>query len=110
MLEAIVVTQHYSPELVGSAPFCADLAEWLAQSGMPTTVLTAWPHYPDVEAFPGYRNGACRREIIGGVEVERVGMWVPRRRSPLARIASELTFFLRGCTALLTRRIARRQL
>jgi colanic acid biosynthesis glycosyl transferase WcaI len=104
---ALLVTQYYPPELVGSAPFCGDLAEWLAQGGWKTTVLTGLPHYPGAEVFPSYRHGARRRERINGVDIERLGTWVPRRRSALARLASELWFFINGCRALASRRVLR---
>lgn len=108
--KALLVTQYYPPELVGSAPFCGNLAEGLTQAGWETTVLTGLPHYPGTEIFPSYRHGAQRRECIDGIKVERVGIWVPRRRSTLARLVSELRFFLSGCWAIASRRVARHSL
>jgi colanic acid biosynthesis glycosyl transferase WcaI len=107
---ALVVTQYYSPELVGSAPFCADIAERLAQAGWDTTVLTGLPHYPEAEIFPSHRAGANRREAINGVRVERVHVYVPRRRSSLHRIASEAWFLLQGCWALASGRVKKERL
>src|SRR5579883_887535 len=91
-LRALLITQYYKPELIGSAPFCADLAEWLNQHGRRTTVLTGLPHYPRAEVFPDYRKRRCKQEIINGVAVERVRNWIPRHRSAPYRIASELAF------------------
>ena len=103
--EALFITQYYRPELVGSAPFCGDLAEWFRAAGWKTTVLTGLPNYPDGEVFAPYRNGAGRHECINGVRVERLGIWVPTRRSALARIASDAWFFLQGWRALVSRRV-----
>lgn len=104
---ALFVTQYYRPELVGSAPFCADIAEWLAATGYAVTVLTGLPHYPEAEIHAAYRGGANRRERIDGVAIERVSTFVPRRRSSLLRIASEVWFLLQGCWALATGRVRR---
>jgi colanic acid biosynthesis glycosyl transferase WcaI len=106
-LQALFVTQHYRPELVGSAPFCAELAEWLDGQGRQVTVLTGPPHYPDAGAFPGYRGGRRRREMLHGVLVERVRAKVSRRRTALSRILGESMFLLRGAAALATGRIER---
>lgn len=107
---ALFVTQYYRPELVGSAPFLGDLAEWFAQAGWETTVLTGLPNYPDGEVFVPYRDGKIRRERINDVQVERLRIWVPKRRSAFARIASEAWFLLQGCRALATRRVRRHPL
>lgn len=104
-LQAFFVTQYYRPELVGSAPFCADLAEWLAKQGRRVTVLTGLPHYPTAEMFPDYRVDAPKREVFCGVSVERCRVWIPRRRSAPWRILGEVLFFLGGAWALAARRI-----
>jgi colanic acid biosynthesis glycosyl transferase WcaI len=108
--QALFVTQYYRPELVGSAPFVADLAEWFAQSGWEITVLTGLPNYPDGAIFPDYRGGNRRREKIDDVLIERLHIWVPRRRTALYRIASEAWFLIQGAGALATRRVQRHRL
>ncbi|HEX2890286.1 glycosyltransferase [Vineibacter terrae] len=105
--EVLFVTQYYRPELIGSAPFSADLAEWLVGCGRQVTVLTGLPHYPASEVFPAYRKGRGMREVFNGVMVERLGAWVPRRRSAAARIMGEAWFLMNGAFALATGRIAR---
>lgn len=109
-MRALFVTQFYRPELIGSAPFCADVAEWLEQSGYAVTVLTGLPHYPDAAIFPAYRDGSHRRENINNIDVKRVGIWVPKRRSAAARIASEILFLANGCRALLSGHVRRHRL
>ena len=105
--QVLFVTQYYRPELIGSAPFSADLAEWLAESGRQVTVLTGLPHYPASEAFPEYRRGRSMREMSNGVLVERLGAWIPRRRSAASRMLGEAWFLMNGAFALATGRIAR---
>ncbi len=105
--DILFVTRYFWPELIGSAPFTSDIADWLAHHGHRTTVLSGLPHYPDVEVFPAYRNGRCRSESVGAVAVERLRSGPPRKASAFARIANEMGFMCRGLGALATRRVQR---
>ncbi|MCW0235869.1 MAG: glycosyltransferase [Ferrovibrio sp.] len=103
----LFVTQHYSPEMIGSAPYCTDLAEGLVRRGRPVTVLTGLPHYPDPAEFSVFTDDPPVRQKIAGVMVERLHSWLPKRRSALLRVAGELMFLLSGIGALLRRRVRR---
>lgn len=105
--DVLFVTRYFWPELIGSAPFTSDIAEWLARHGHRTTVLSGLPHYPDVEVFPAYRGGRCRSETVGAVAVERVRSGPPSNPSALARIANEAGFLWRGLGALARGRVKR---
>src|SRR5689334_18367644 len=52
--ETLLITQYYWPEPIGSAPFCVDLAEWIAGHRRRVTVLTSFPHYPNREMYRGH--------------------------------------------------------
>jgi colanic acid biosynthesis glycosyl transferase WcaI len=108
--EVVLVTQHYRPEPIGSAPYCADLAEWMAKQGWRASVLTGRPQYPHPDMFAGEPQGWLTRQRMAGVDVLRLGTWVPRRRSTAARILCEIVFLLGGLLALALRRVERRQL
>lgn len=99
--DVLVVSQYYRPEAIGSAPFCGDLAESLAASGMRVRVVTARPHYPDNAVYPGYRNGERDRETLNGVEIARVPTYVSATGSALHRLAGEGSFAMRGGRSLL---------
>src|SRR5262245_20320353 len=101
----LFVTRYYWPELIGSAPFSTDIAEWLTDHGRQTTVVSGLPHYPEPAVFPAYRRGRRRRETVSGVEVERLRCGAPWSSSAGARIANELEFLLRGLFALARGRI-----
>jgi colanic acid biosynthesis glycosyl transferase WcaI len=103
----LFITRYYWPELIGSAPFSTDIAEWLATHGRPTTVLSGLPHYPHTEIFPAYRNGRCLRETVCNVDVERLRAGPPRSTSAMARMANEAEFLLRGLKALASGRVKR---
>src|SRR5215470_9905596 len=105
----LFVTRYYWPELIGSAPFSTDIAEWLAAHGRRTTVLSGLPHYPGTTVFPAYRDGAGRdrtgREKVAGVDVERLDCGPPRTASAMSRILNEAEFLARGLAALATGRL-----
>jgi colanic acid biosynthesis glycosyl transferase WcaI len=105
----LLVTQHYTPEVIGSAPYCADLAEGLVRRGRQVTVLTGLPHYPDPTEFEPFTTDPPRRQNLAGVVVERLHSWLPKRRSALFRVAGELAFMLTGLLALLRGRVRRHE-
>ena len=92
----LFVSRYYWPELIGSAPFSTDIAEWLAAHGRPTTVVSGLPHYPHDDVFPAYRDRRCQRETVCGVAVERLSAGPPRGGSAVARMTNEAEFLLRG--------------
>jgi len=105
----LVVTQWYPPELIGTAFYSGDLAEWFAEQGSGVTVLTNRPSYPGDEIFPGYRDGERDREVLNGVAVRRVPARIARGGGAKARILAEIYFVVRGLLALATGRVARSQ-
>ena len=108
--EALFVTQYYRPEMIGSGPFCGDLAEWLNQKGYRVTVLTGQPHYPFGQKFPGYGPAGPSRQIVNGVRIERVRSWAPKQGSAVSRILGDICFMASGIAALLRRRVGRNAL
>ena len=103
----LFVTRYFWPELIGSAPFTSDLAEWLAKEGRQITVLSGLPHYPGTTVFPAYRDGRLQHETMGNVVIERVHSGPPARASALARILNEGGFLMRGLGALASGRVKR---
>lgn len=103
----LFVSRYYWPELIGSAPFSTDIAEWLAAHGRPTTVVTGLPHYPHDTVLPAYRDGRGRRETVNGVAVERLASGPPAGTSARQRMANEAGFLARGLAALASGRIRR---
>ena len=109
-LETLFISQFYRPELIGSGPFCADLADCLAANGHRVEVLTNLPHYPGRTIFPGYGDRAGTRETVGGVTVRRLPTRVPQGAGARERLLSESHFLMQGGRALATGAIKRRPL
>lgn len=105
--QILFVSRYFWPELIGSAPFSTDIAEWLARHDRATTVVSGLPHYPEPEVFPAYREGRGHREVVGGATVERLRVGAPRGSSAASRILNETEFLLRGLAALLSGRVRR---
>jgi len=103
----LFVTRYFWPELIGSAPFTRDIADWLAKEGRQITVLSGLPHYPGTTVFPAYQGGRLQHETMGNVVIERVRSGPPRHGSAVARILNEAGFLARGLGALLGGRIKR---
>jgi colanic acid biosynthesis glycosyl transferase WcaI len=106
----LFITQHYWPELIGSGPYCTDIANWLRAHGHPVNVFTCRPNYPEGVVPPAYQYGQRDNETHRDVAIRRVAAWLPRKRSALARIAAEFMFLLRGIWAMITGRLIRSDL
>lgn len=107
MKSVLLVTQHYWPEPIGSAPYLTDLAEWLAEQGSDVRVLTCRPHYPDGIVPPAYRKGRRDSESRAGVLIERLPPFRPAARGVVGRVLREGLFLLQGLGALVTGRMRR---
>ena len=104
---ALVLTQHYWPEPIGSAPYLTDLGEWLAAHDHEVRVFTCRPHYPDGYVARAYRHGRRDEETRSGTLIERVAPFQPWRRGALGRMAREVLFLMQGLGALVSGRIRR---
>ena len=102
-----MLTQHYWPEPIGSAPYLTDIGEWLAAHGHEVRVFTCRPHYPDGFVSRAYRHGRRDEETRSGALIERVAPFQPWRRGALGRMIREALFLMQGLGALASGRIRR---
>lgn len=68
----VIIAQYFWPEPIGSAPYCSDLADWLAKNGHEVLVITSRPHYPAPGLYPQWHDGSRDREEHGNATVVRV--------------------------------------
>jgi glycosyltransferase involved in cell wall biosynthesis len=75
-----ILTHYYPPEVGAPQMRLAALARGLAREGVEVTVHTGFPHYPDGEIKPPYRNRPLQVEHRDGVRVIRSWVYaVPNR-------------------------------
>src|SRR5262245_30432349 len=96
-MRLLVISMLYEPD---HAPIATDLARGLVQRGHDVTVYTTYPYYPEWRRKSEDNPWRVRREVSGGVHVERYGLFVPSAPSRLLpRLVHELSFpvsLLRG--------------
>jgi glycosyltransferase involved in cell wall biosynthesis len=84
-----IVTQYYSPEAIRIPD---TLARRLVSSGHQVRVITGYPNYPDGQLFSGYRQRLNHVEMIEGVQVRRVPLFISHSYNPIARFLNYLTY------------------
>ncbi len=109
----LICCVNYAPEILGTAPYTRDLAEWFAGQGWEVRVVTTYPYYPEWRRRMGDPRFAYRRErtegdpardaarprdgaasacASGGVTVWRCPAYVPVTPSGLRRLAHFASF------------------
>ncbi|MBO3663525.1 GNAT family N-acetyltransferase [Microbacterium stercoris] len=86
-----IFTQWYDPE-PGPARLMGVLARELAARGHEVHVLTGFPNYPSGRIQPPYKQRVLMREVIDGVHVTRVPLYMNHDRSSIRRILNYLSF------------------
>lgn len=99
-----VVGINFWPEHSGIGPYSTALAQALADDGADVTVVTGVPHYPQWRVDARYGRGLRWSERLGGIAVERVRHFVPRRAGLFGRALMEFTFLIGSLAVLLRRR------
>jgi colanic acid biosynthesis glycosyl transferase WcaI len=66
------VCPYFWPEAIGSAPYCTELAEWLAARGHRVEIITRRPHYPSAAEFDAWADGSRDEELHNGMFISRV--------------------------------------
>ncbi|ROP74747.1 glycosyltransferase family 4 protein [Curtobacterium sp. PhB115] len=94
----VFVGLNYPPEPTGIAPYTGGLASSLAAAGVQTSVLTAFPHYPDW-SFGPEAPPSRRSSVHDDVHVTRLRHVLPARPVGVLRLLSELTFGFRAAFA-----------
>lgn len=73
----LVCCVNYAPEILGTAPYTRDLAEWFGERGWDVRVITTYPYYPEWRRRSGDPRFRYRRHSDDGVTVLRCPSWVP---------------------------------
>lgn len=83
-----ILTHYYPPEVGAPQVRLGALARGLADAGAEVTVHTGFPHYPDGEIKPPYRNRPLLVERADGVRVMRSWVYAAPNRGFGRRLAN----------------------
>jgi glycosyltransferase involved in cell wall biosynthesis len=91
-MRLLILTQYYPPETGAPQNRLSDLAQRLVGRGHQVEVLTALPNYPGDRIHDGYEGREGTVEVMNGVRVARVGLYVPLRKTFSRRVACYSSF------------------
>ncbi|WP_316833802.1 WcaI family glycosyltransferase [Pedobacter nutrimenti] len=91
----LVIGINCLPELTGIGRYTGEMLEWLGDHGYETTMITAFPYYPDWKVEKPYRNFFYRKESLNPqLNIYRCPLYVPAKPGGMKRMIHEATFFL----------------
>ena len=102
MTKILYLAPYFWPEEIGSAPYCTDLAFHLAESGHEVRAVAFRPHYPSIEPFSAWADGARDQETESGVRIERVAVNARGAGGFKDRIKNDLRFLAHMLKGALT--------
>jgi colanic acid biosynthesis glycosyl transferase WcaI len=70
----LYLSPYFWPEEIGSAPYSTELACWLREQGHEVRVVAFRPHYPRIEDFGAWADGARDEEELDGIQISRIGV------------------------------------
>ena len=85
---------NYSPELTGIGKYTGEMGGWLAKQEHDVHVVTAMPYYPEWDVHQAYKGKMWFTELVEGVKVHRVPLYVPKEVSSSKRIIHEFSFVM----------------
>jgi glycosyltransferase involved in cell wall biosynthesis len=95
-MRVLILSIYHDPEPI---PKTAELARELRRRGHEVTVVTAFPHYPSGQLYPGYRLALWRREVRDGVRVLRTFIYPYHGERSSLRIVNYLTWMISSIQA-----------
>lgn len=91
-MRIILLTQYFPPEVGAPQNRLFAMAKGLQAKGAEVTVLTAVPNYPDMRIHAEYRGKWSTREVMDGLDVRRVWLFVSKGRGLVARLLNYFSF------------------
>lgn len=94
-MKLLAISNLYLPDHAGGASIYSDLCTELAARGHEVTVRCAYPYFPEWQDKSGDNGVSIDTSVILGVQVERYGLFIPRKPgSLLHRMLYEGSFFV----------------
>lgn len=93
----LYLSPYFWPEQIGSAPYSTELALWLQNQGHKLRVIAFRPHYPRMNDFGAWIDGARDEEVYSGIEISRVAVTERGAGGFKARIKNDVRFLFSIC-------------
>ena len=90
-MKILLLTQWYPPE---PGVLLQELAQTLQAKSHDVTVLTGFPNYPSGHLYPGYQLRLRQHELLAGVRVVRVPLYMNHSLSSIKRVLNYVSFAL----------------
>lgn len=93
-MKILLLTQWFDPEpaFKGLA-----FARALREQGHDVQVITGFPNYPGGNVYPGYRIKWLQREMMDGVQIDRVPLYPSHDGSAIGRALNYISFAAASC-------------
>lgn len=96
MSRILILSIYHDPEPI---PKTGELARELQRRGHDVTVVTAFPHYPSGDLYPGYRLAPWRWEARDGVRILRTYIFPYHGRRGSLRMLNYVTWMISSIQA-----------
>lgn len=95
-MRVLILSIYHDPEPI---PKTGELARELHRRGHEVTVVTAFPHYPSGDLYPGYRLAPWRWEVRDGVRILRTFIYPYHGKRSSLRMLNYLTWMVSSIQA-----------
>lgn len=106
-LRVLYLSPYFWPEEIGSAPYCSDLAFWLAGRGHDLATIAFRPHYPKPGPFVTWADGSRDDEDHEGVAISRVAVSGRGTGGVKDRLKNDLRYLFAVWRRTLTQKVGR---
>ena len=95
-MRILILSIYHDPEPI---PKTGELARELQRRGHEVTVVTAFPHYPSGDLYPGYRLAPWRWEVRDGVRILRTYIYPYHGGRSILRMVNYLSWMVSSIQA-----------
>jgi colanic acid biosynthesis glycosyl transferase WcaI len=103
-MRILLIANHFPPDVNSTGQLMADLAARWLEWGHAVSVVTSMPHYKEFRIDAPFRRKLYQRERAGNLDILRLRVYAPGRKSMLNRLVNYLTFTAGAALAGLLRR------
>lgn len=101
-MKVLIYGINYSPELTGIGKYSGEMGMWYSDYGHQVRVITTPPYYPEWQVKNGYSAWRYKKELIQGVEIFRVPLFVPKSPTTITRLLHLLSYSISSFPVVIT--------